>query len=338
MTFPEPPSKGQPVRAELLRQIIDCLRMFRPIAGVNIRTRVTPGGTIISGTPGGGEQGIYEDVAPFTVRYHIDQWEIYIPDGCCNYGGTCAPINAAASSSGDDHEKDDPGWRIITLDDSNGTPGTDGDNNTYREWKIEIHVKPSAKMWGVDALDAPARRLVWACAVDALKPLASFTDAERYANTPGDSWSSVVARVRVTSGAEDGESARKVTQLRKTPVDVADYGETLSGFGLVWYLSVTSGALAVNAVYCVRQDMALAGISVSGDTMTEVTGGSEVYARIDTTALNGGSGIVSVLNDPEGTTISSPYVIWLHLFTMKFNTVVADYRSQSLSNIQVFHA
>ena len=87
MTFPTPPEKGQPVRAELIKQIIDCLRMFRPVAGVNIRTQVTPGGTIINGTPGG-SRGIYE-VAPFTVRYHAGQWEIYLPDGFCNYGGTC---------------------------------------------------------------------------------------------------------------------------------------------------------------------------------------------------------------------------------------------------------
>ena len=337
MIFPVPPEKGQPVRSELIRQIIACLRMFRPIAGVNIRTRVTPGGTIISGTPGGG-QGIYEDVAPFTVRHHIDQWEIYLPDGCCNYGGACSPINDAASSAGNDHENDDPGWRILPLDDSSGTTGTDENNNTYREWKIEIHVKASAKMWQADDLNKPARRLVWACAVDALKPLASFTDAERYANTPGDSWSSVVARVRVTAGEAGSSTARKVTQLRKTPVDVAETGNTLAGFGLVWYFSVDHGALTVEKVYCVRQNMALAGISVSGDTMTEVTGASQVVARIDATELDGGSGIVSVVKDPNSTGTSSPYVIWLSLFSMTFNTVTGDYRSQSLSNIQVFHA
>lgn len=337
MTFPEPPQKGQPVRAETIKLIIDCLRMFRPLPGQNIRTKVTPGGTIIDGTPGGGEQGIYE-VAPFTVRYHIDQWEIYLPDGCCNYGGACAPINDATSSAGDGHNNDDPAWRILPLDESAGTTGEDDDGNTYREWNVEIHVKPSAKMYGMDDLNKPARRLVWACASDRLKPVASVTDAERYANTPGDSWSSVVARVRVTSGAEDGESARKVTQLRKTPVDVAETGNTLAGFGLVWYFSVDNGALKVEKVYCIRQHMALAGIVVSGDTMTEVTGASQVVARIDSTELDVGSGIVSVVKDPNSTGASSPYVIWLSLFTMKFNTVTGDYRSQSLSNIQVFHA
>jgi len=338
VTFPEPPQKGQPVRAELIKQIIDCLRMFRPVAGANIRTQVTPGGTIINGTPGGA-RSVYE-IAPFTVRHHADQWEIYLPDGCCNYGGTCAPINAAASSSeDDDHENDDPAWRILTLDESAGTTGEDADGNTYREWNVEIHVKPSAKMWNVDDLNKPARRLVWACAVDRLKPSASVTDAERYANTPGDFWSCVVARVRATTVESDGESdtARKVTQLREIPVDVADYGETLSGFGLVWYFSIDDGALKVEKVYCLRQVAAAAGIAITGDTMTDVTGASSVYALINTADMSDGEGLIQVLKDPQGTT-STPYDVWLPLYQLTLNTVTADNRAQSLANIQLFHA
>lgn len=337
MTFPVAPEKGQPVRAELIRQIIDCLRMFRPIPGLNIRTNVTPGGTIINGTPGGA-QGIYE-VAPFTVRYHEGQWEIYIPDGCCNYGGTCAPINEAASTGGDDHAGDDPAWRILGLGESAGTTGEDADGNTYREWNVEIHVKPSAKMWEVDDLNKPARRLVWACASDRLKSAASLTDAERYANTPGDSWSCVVARVRVTEGEEGDDPARKVTQLRKTPVDVADYGETLSGFGLVWYFSLgDDNTLVVEKVYCLRQVGSAAGIVITGDEMTEVTDANDgVYARIDATDLSTGSGIVEVLKDPQGISSPGPHVIWLALYHIKQNTVTADLRSQSLANIQLFH-
>jgi hypothetical protein len=337
VTFPTPPEKGQAVKAETIRQIIDCLRMFRPIAGPNIRVNTTPGGSIITGTPGG-EQGIYE-TAPFAVRYHAGQWEIYLPSGCCNYGGTCAPINAAASTGGDDHASDESGWRILNLDESTGTTGEDAAGNTYREWNIEIHVKPSAKIWQVDDLNAPARRLMWACAVDRLKPAASVTDAERYANTPGDSWSSVVARVRVTEGEEGAEPARKVTQLRGIPVDVADYGETLQGFGLVWYFSLNAGALNVEAVYCVRQVAAAAGIALTGDQMTDVVNASSsVYARIDATDMTSGSGKVAVLKDPQGTSNSGPHVVWLPLYDIKQNTVTADHRAQSLANIQLFHA
>ena len=340
MTFPRPPEKGQPIRAELIRQIIDCLRMLRPISGLNVRTKVTPGGTIINGTPGGAQSVVYES-APFTVRHHEDQWEIYLPDGCCNYGGTCAPINAAASSSGDDHENDNPAWRILTLDESAGATGEDADGNTYREWNVEIHVKPSAKMWNVDDLNKPAHRLVWACAVDRLKPSASVTDAERYANTPGDSWSCVVARVRATTVESDGESdtARKVTQLRKITVDVADYGETLSGFGLVWYFSLDDGALKVEKVYCLRQVAAVAGISVTGDQMTEVTDADDVYARIDSSDMTDGYGILSVVKDPSGNPHASDTLItWLPLYTLKENTVTADYRENSLKNVQLYRA
>lgn len=337
MTFPTPPEKGQPVRAELIKQIIDCLRMFRPINGLNTRTEVTPGGTIINCTPGGGTKGVYE-IAPFTVRYHVNQWEIFLPDGCCNYGGTCAPINAAASTGGDGHNNDDPAWRIFTLDESAGTTGEDDDGNTYREWNVEIHVKPSAKMWNVDDLNKPARRLVWACAVDSLKKSADITDEERYANTPGDSWSSVVARVRVTEGEEGADPARKVTQLRKTPFDVADYGETLQGFCLVWYFSIDGGALKVEHVYCIRQIGSAAGITITGDEMTDVVDANDaIYARIDATDLSTGSGIVEVLKDPQGIASPGPHVIWLALYNIKQNTVTADLRSQSLANIQLFH-
>ena len=339
MTFPTPPEKGQPVQAELIRQIIGCLRMFRPIAGVNIRTQVTPGGTIINGTPGGA-QGVYE-IAPFTVRYHINQWEIYLPDGCCNYGGTCTPINAAASLSGDDHANDDPAWRIFSLDESAGTTGEDDDGNTYREWNVEIHVKPSAKMSQVDDLNKPARKLMWACASDRLKPPAEITDAERYANTPGDSWSCVVACVRLTSSGEGTEPARKVTALRRTPIDVADYGETLSGFGLVWYFSLDDGALKVEKVFCLRQVAAVAGISVTGDQMTDVTDAEDVYARIDSSDMSDGDGILSVVADPSGEDnphVSDTLITWLQLYQMKENTVTGDYRETSLKNVQLYRA
>ena len=337
MTFPVPPQKGQPVRAELIKQIIDCLRMFRPVAGVNIRTQVTPGGTIINGTPGGA-QGVHE-IAPFTVRYHVNKWEIFLPDGCCNYGGTCAPINAAASSSGDGHDNDDPAWRIFPLDESVGTTGEDDDGNTYREWNVEIHVKPSAKMYGQDGPNTPARRLVWACASDRLKPVASVTDADRYANTPGDSWSCAVARVRVTAGKEGSGPERRVTQLRTTPINVSDNGETVSGFGLVWYFSLTNaGALNVERVFCLRQVISAAGISLTGDEMTDVTNASTVYALVNATHLNTGSGVVQVLKDPGGISSPEAYAVWLLLYNMKYNTVTIDNRSQSLANVQLFHA
>ncbi len=330
MTFPEPPVKGQPVRAELIRQIIDCLRMFRPINGMNVRTDVTPGGTIINAEPGGGG-GVYV-LAPFTVRYHKGHWEIYLPDGCCNYGGACTPINESASSV-EGHERDDSAWRLLYLDDSEGTTGIDDDGYAYREWDVEIHVKPSAKIWEVDPLNNPARRLVWACAVDRLKPAERIRDADRYENTPGDSWSCVVARVRVR------RDKRKVTQLRTTPVDVADLAETQRGFALVWYFTLANGSLLVEHVYCIRQVASAAGIVITGDEMTDVVSASEsVYARIDATNMLNGAGVVDVMCDPNGTSYSGPHVVWLLLYEVNHHTVTADYRAQALTNIQLFHA
>lgn len=339
MTFPEPPQKGQPVRAETIRQIIDCLRMFRPIQGLNIRTQVTPGGTIINGTPGG--SAVASETAPFTVRYHEDQWEIYLPDGCCNYGESCSPINEPASSAGGVHEDENPAWRILTIDESAGTTGTDDDGNTYREWHVRLHVKPSAKIWQADDLNAPARRLMWASSTDILKKPADLTEQNRYANTPGDSWTCLVASVRVTNeqGGESDEPSRTVHQLRNTKIDVADYGETISGFGLVWYFSVTSGALKVEKLYCVRQIAAAAGIALTGNQMTEVTdASSSIYARIDATNMSSGSGKIEVLKDPQGVLSPGPLVVWIPLYQIKYNTVTSDLRATSLANIQLFHA
>ena len=336
MHLPQKPSKGQPIRAELIGEIIDCLRMFRPIAGPNIRVNTTPGGSIISGTPGG-SAAVTLEVAPYTVRRHGNQWEIYIPDGCCNYGGTCEPINAAAATGGDDHASDASAWRVLSLDESAGTTGTDAAGNTYREWAVEIHVKPSAKMWQVDDLNKPARRLVWACAVDRLKPSADLTDAERYANTPGDSWSCVVARVRVTT-VSGAEPVRKVTQLRDTPIDVSPADSGTSAFGLVWYFSVSSGALTVERVFCLRQTFSVAGISVTGNTMTDVTGADYVYARINTADMSDGHGLITVVSDPENPHVSTDLVTWLVLFRMTNNTVIEDYRENSIRNIQLYRA
>ena len=49
-------------------------------------------------------------------------------------------------------------------------------------------------------------------------------------------------------------------------------------------------------------------------------------------------GIVNVLKDPEGVSISQTYVVWLPLYDMTHNTITADYRAQSLTNLQLFHA
>lgn len=278
-------------------------------------------------------------LAPFTCRHHADQWEIYLPTGCCNIGGTCAPINPAASDAGDDHETDAEGWRLLGLDESRGTTGTDGDGNDFREWDVAIHAKTRAKMYGVDDLNAPARRLVWAGVTDRLK--STFTDAERYKDTPGDSFSCAVARIRVTEVVgENGETGtrRKVTPLRRTIVDVGDVPAP-TGFDLVWYLSVEDGALKVEKVFCTRQVAAVAGLPITGDQMTEVTGADDVYCRIVSPGIVQGRQLASVVADPPDSDLSGvDYVTWLPLYRLKENTVTSDNRLYSFANVQLYRA
>ena len=329
------PRRGDPMRASwgarVAERVNECADAIDTLLG--------PGGLVSFREPS-------ETVlAPFTCRYHEvedgdAQWEIYLPYGSVNVGGTCAPINPAASGTGSDHAGDTNGWRLLGLDESAGTAGTDGDGNSYREWDVAIHAKTSAKMYGVDDLNAPARRLVWASVTDRLKRSGTMTDAERYKDTPGDAFSCVVARIRVTEENVDGETVtnRTVTPLRRTAVDVGDVPAP-TGFDLVWYFSVADGALAVEKIYCLRQLISVAGMSVTGNQMTDVTDAEWIYARIDTADMSGGRGIASVVADPGNDVYSSGNLItWLALYRLKENTVTDDYRENSLKNVQLYRA
>lgn len=330
---------GEHLTAANYNALLDYVRRITPVQGPNVKVDYRTCGAVISGTPRGYGSGA--SIAPFTVRKHEGQWEIYLPDGCVNVGGTCATLNAAASSGGSDHEADDAAWRILGLNDMTGATSTDDDGNTYREWTVTVHAKTSAKEDGVDDLNAPARRLVWAGATDRLKSSDNMTSAERYKDTPGDTFTCDVARVRVTISSGSANAERRVTQLRDTPIDVGDVPAP-AGFDLVWYFSVDGGDLTVEKVYCIRQLLAAAGIAVTGDQMTEVTDAGEVYARIDTADMNsGGCGIVDVVKDPEGNqdpTSSQEFIVWLPLYQLGENTVTADYRENSLKNVQIYRA
>ena len=336
ITVPRKMAPGERLTAANYNALLDYVKRITPIAGANVSVDYRLCGAVISGTPGG--EAADRSVKPFDVRYHEGQWEIYLPDGCVSVGGSCTPINPAASAGGNDHSDDDAGWRVLGLVESSGTTGTDGDGNTYREWTVTVHAKTSAKMYGVDDLNAPARRLVWAGVTDRLKQSSSMTDAERYKDTPGDAFACAVARIRVTTVGT--ETVRAVTQLRRTPVDVGDV-PAATGFDLVWYFSVTNGSLSVEKVYCLRQVAAVAGISVTGDQMTEVTDAEDVYARIDSSDMSDGEGILAVVADPSGgdnPSASNTLITWLPLYELKENTVMADYRETSLKNVQLYRA
>lgn len=342
---------GERLTAANYNALLDYVRRITPLAGANVTVDYRLGGAVISsaGGAGAGTSG----VKPFTVRYHEDQWEIYLPDGCVNAGGTCEALNPAASGfrgmddGGFDHVGDADGWRILYLNERIGKTETDSADNSYREWKVTVHVKTSAKIYGVDALGSPARGLVWASVSDRLKSDTQITDAERYADTPGDAVSFVVATIRVTTIQTEeqnrDEYVRDVTQNRDTIFEFHDV-PTPTGLDLVWYLSVadahsaSGGSLHVNNVYCLRQLVAVAGIAVTGDQMTDVKDAEWIYAKIDSADMNSGEGILSVVGDPSGPHSSDSFVTWLPLYRMNENTVTDDYRENSLKNIQLYRA
>lgn len=346
MNLPVPPNKGEPIRAELIRQMLDYMRRITPVAGPNIKVSIGPGGAKIEGTPGG-TAAVATALMPWTVRLHktdddvAGQWEIYLPPGCMSVGGNCEPLNKAASEKSG-HADDPAGWYALDLDETAGDPTsteTDGEGNTanVREYSIIAHAKTSAKVYGVDDLNASARRLLW---VEARKTpsaaeLASQTDADRVFGTWGDEFAQIVGTVTITT--EGTDISRRIVASCSTPISVAALART--NFDLVWYFDFDEdGALEVKNVYCVRQSAAAAGINISGDTMADLTGANTIYARIDTTNLANGTGIVAVYKDPLGVSESSPYVVWLHLYDVTANAVTADYRYQSLTNLQLFHA
>lgn len=291
--------------------------MFRPIAGPNIRTKVTPGGTIITGTPGG--DGAFAGTEPWTVRRHVTegdedgQWEIWLPPGCMSVGGDCAPLNRAASAK-DGHENDKDGWYALDLAESDGV------------FNVVARAKTSAKVYGVDTLSAPSRRMLY---------VSADLSGEDAVAVWGDEFSQTVATVQIDSSG--GTTTRKITQVRATPISVA--GRERSNFDLVWYFGYDAdGALEVRKVYCLRQLLAVAGMGVTGDTLTEVTDAESVYAMIDTSNMSDRDGIITVEADPEGTTTSGDFVTWLPLYDLTNNAVTADYRNQSLVNVQLYRA
>ena len=314
-----------------------------------------PGGLVSLREP----QATAAGLTPWAVRFHVTEddedgkWEIWLPTGCMAVGETLTPINLAASEvSG--HDGDEAGWYLVKLDEDEGsaTPSTTGSGDdtvttVSRTWEIIAHAKTSAKMYGADALDASARRLLY---VSARKRRATGdstpTAAQSVANMWGDEFSQVVARVTVgtrTLGQGQAQPFREIVRLVSTPISVQ--GRVRSNFDLVWYFSVddTDGSLAVEKVYAVRISQAVAGLTVKGPTMTEVTDAEEdIYARITTNPESDAAeleNVISVVCDPYAggaSPASGRFVTWLKLYDMAHNTVLADYRASSLVNVQTF--
>jgi len=356
--LPFPLGPGDKVTGTWINQLLRAIRRQKPLCGPGISTRVTPDGTVLTAAAAPARAQAAAPLAPFTVRHHrtggdaAGQWEIYLPPGCCSVGGACDVMNARADAKSG-HEGDGDGWyevpgpsRLVGTQAAVGE-GEDARQVTRKSCTVRAHVKPSAKVYGVDAIDAPARRLLAVCVIDdyivnryismGRPDLArEFWDW----NAAGDVFSAQVAEIAITE--DGGVASRTVTQNRTAPIDlVPPAGTGVSGFDLVWNLEMSElGMLYTRNLFCVRQVAAAAGISLTGDTMTDVVNASKVYARIDATDMTDGSGVVQVVKDPQDAGISSPYVVWLPLYDLKNNNclVTADHRPQSLVNLQLFHA
>ena len=354
MTFPVKPQKGQPVRAELIGQIIDCLRMFRPLPGRNILTQCTPGGTIINGTPGGAASA---DVRlHWAMRFHrtdddtTGQWEIWLPPGCMAVGDSLQNLNPAASDTSG-HDDDEDGWRILPIDEQHGQPtidktegeGADAVRTVARKWLVVAHAKTAARLDGVDAIDKPAKRYLFVATKKILtaQEEQQQTDEERADDAWGDEFAQTVGRIEVGTVTKGGTTTvyRKATQYARAPLSVQ--GGPRTGFDLEWTFGFDAdGWLEVKHVYCVRPTLAAAGITLNGPAMTEVTGAqSSIYAKIKTNPLdtNSNSGSVEVVIDPSDMRTDDD-LTWLRLYDMAYNAVKddCDYRAQSLANIQVY--
>ena len=339
-TLPRKPARGEAIRAELIGQIIDYMREITPVQGRNIRISTTPGGSVISGQPGGGAAA--SGTAPWTCRFHRTdddpdgKWEIWLPYGCMSCGSTLETGNKPMSEVAG-HESDKPGWYLLPLDETEGT----ADDSGTRQFDVVAHAKTSAKMYGVDGLDDPSRRLLY---VDAKKILSSAesaaaTSAQLADGKWGDEFSQAVASVSITQAESEGETqtTRKITPIYESPISVA--GRVSSNFDLVWYFSFADdGSFEVSKVYCVRNGTAVAGINAVGPTMVDVSGAENaIYARVDTNAAAGqaidGENVVAVVVDPDSTP-ADQYVTWLKLYDISNNLVAADYRASSLVNVQ----
>ena len=345
--FPPEPIPYADVSASWMRRLMSACRKCLPIAGPGLRASYTQHGTVLSIKGNLTGNAAVSQYFPFLARFHTTeddtdgQWEIRIPNGSVSVGGSCSPINRRASdTSGHDGED---GWYLLYLDESEGTAETrqetDADGNTItvstRRWAVTAHCKTSAKITGVDAINAAERRLVYFSADKMAAPNETFTD-EQMARTFawGDEFSAVVGTIVVEE--RGGEKSRRFSTNGSMAIAVA--GRTKQNFDLVWYFSVAqNGKLSCDNVYAIRNNMTVAGMTVVGETMTDVSalyasGNHKLYANI---RINGaGQNVIAVYVDPSDTD-TDDFTVWAQLYSKGARDLV-DYRASALNNIQVY--
>lgn len=286
---------------------------------------------------------------PWLCRFHTTEddtdghWEIYLPPGCMSVGANCSPMNLPAAEI-EGHENDADGWFALPVDETQPPTSTttDGDVTTTEQlWEVVAHGKTSAKIYGVDDLNALPRRLLYVSvrrirSAGEEEPTAEETAEE--AAAWGDEFAQTVAHIAIRKTTKDGTTtvSRQIAQNVAIPVSVA--GRTTSELELIWYLSLdASGTASVEKVYCRFAGMlAIGGMAVSGPPLTEVTDAeSTIFAKIETSNMSassvGVSNVLSVVMDVSPSA-SDEFVLLLPLYNMAYNTVLADLRAQSLVN------
>ena len=300
-----------------------------------------------------------DDVAelrPFAVRpYRLDPesegeergkygWMIYLPKGCVSVIESLEILNKPMTDYEGYEEKRN--WYRLPLDET--APGVwvtrnySLDGVSYSEWDFNIiaHAKTSARLKGVGNLDTTSKRFLYISAAWAGGPTRQ-PDPNDLAEW-GDEFSHQVGTVVITCRNDSGSlSDFARTYLHHTKNALSVQGRVRSGFDLVWYFDKdNAGKLSVWKVFCIRNSLSAAGITLTGPEMTEVTGAQEsIYAKIKTNPLNpnANEGVVEVVMDPTGIT-SDNFLTWLRLYSVSGNKVMADWRAQSLANVQIYRS
>ena len=99
--IPDPPRAGEPIKAALLKRILDLLRSLRITTGPGLYARTTPVGTSIGLTGGtGGSAGprlVPADVCPAVIRGDAGvpgRYNVWLyPNGIGGHGGSEATVS-----------------------------------------------------------------------------------------------------------------------------------------------------------------------------------------------------------------------------------------------------
>lgn len=333
MVFPRKVCLRQGVTPTVINEIIDCLHAICPINGPRTRVSRSSGGSIVEFAAVSARAPVVQSLTPFAVRWHADQWEVYLPAGSLAVGRDCVPLNrranlSAGHGSGGSADSDD--WYMIVLDESEGQARQDASGNQYREWSIVLHGKPRACRTGVDEPDGPVGAALY---VDARKVLAAGeteSDDGGALNRQGDTFERTVAMVRVT--VSGGVSSRSVSQIVREPISVSC--DVVRNCEPVWWFSTSSdGSIAVDRLLVVRNLQAVAGATVEGPDQVDVAGAEHVYMHIHTDQA--GDHVAEIVMDPSDATADESNT-WIHLFDLEDDCVVGDYRITNLSNVQLY--